>query len=98
MGEDTVATEQRNIRRQRVLKNGKIVFRNNMSVVDCVVRDMSATGARIACYDPAAVPSEFRLVLPADNTIRDVKVVWRRGALIGLRFTSEAKRAPPRKW
>ena len=84
--------------RSRVLKDAKIVLINNWSVVDCCVRDISETGARIRCADQLAVPNICRLVLTAENTMRDVQVVWRRGDDIGLQFTSEARRAPPRKW
>ena len=84
--------------RHKVLKDGKIVSMNFCSVVDCCIRDLSGTGARLRCKDQAAVPNEFRLLMPADQTIRDARVVWRRGDLIGVHFTGEAKRAPPRKW
>ena len=90
--------EKRRAVRRRVLKNGKIVMLNNWSVVDCCVRDMSDTGARIRCQDQAAVPNEFRLLIPHDNTIRNARVVWRRDDLCGVHFTSPAQPPPPRKW
>ncbi len=71
---------------------------NNWSVVDCCVRDISDTGARIRCDNPAAVPNVFRLMMPYDNSIRDVEVVWRGASLFGVTFTGPARRAPPRKW
>jgi hypothetical protein len=91
-------TNKRGARRTRVLKVGKIVTLNNWSVVDCCVRDWSETGARLKCADQLAVPNEFRLVMPGDNTIRDARVVWRREELLGVMFISAAKTAPPRKW
>jgi hypothetical protein len=97
MAQDGVANESRVARRQRVLKTGKILMPNNMSVIDCKLRDLSATGARLICEDQAAVPNHFRLVTPADNQQRDVEVKWRRGSEIGVHFTSETRRAPPRK-
>jgi hypothetical protein len=84
--------------RSRVLKDGKILVAGNWSVVDCTVRDWSATGARLRIHHQMAVPNDFRLMLPSDNSIRDVHVVWRREDDIGVIFTSDAKRAPPRKW
>lgn len=83
--------------RQRVLKGAKIVSMNRWSVVDCTVRDMSETGAKLICGDQAAVATEFRFLLPSDNSIRTAKVVWRRGDLLGIEFTSEKLRAPARK-
>lgn len=84
--------------RHRVLKDGKIVMMNNWSVIDCCIRDVSDTGARIRCRDPAAVPNAFRLLTPHQNTIREVEVVWRREDMCGLRFTGPPRTAPPRKW
>lgn len=91
-------SDKRRSARHRVLKVGKIVMLNNWSVVDCCVRDISATGARIRCQDPAAVPNEFRLLIPHDNTIRPAKVVWRRDDHCGIHFTGPPRTAPPRKW
>lgn len=84
--------------RHRVLKEGKIVMLNNWSVVDCSVRDLSDTGARIRCRDQAAVPTDFKLLLLAENRIRDAHVIWRKDDQLGLRFSGEWKTAPPRKW
>ena len=83
--------------RARVLKGAKIISMNQWSVTDCVIRDMSATGARIVCGDQMAVANEFRFLVPSDNTICTAKVVWRRGDLLGIQFTSEKTRAPVRK-
>ncbi len=81
----------------RVLKGAKIVSMNQWSLVDCTVRDMSETGAKIICGDQAAVANEFRFLLPSDNSIRTARVVWRRGDMLGIEFTSEKSRAPVRK-
>ncbi len=97
MGQDNQVDNQRIARRQRVLKQGKIVFFNNLSVTDCTIRDLSETGAKVICGDQMAVPNEFRLVVLMDNTIRDVQVAWRRENMLGVRFTSAGKPAPPRK-
>ena len=93
-----IAENKRNAQRLRVLKQGKILLSNNMTVIDCTVRDLSETGARILCSDPGAIPNEFRLVLTADRTMRDVKVMWRRPDQIGVHFTSEPRKAPLLKW
>jgi len=90
--------EQRIARRQRVLKQGKILLPNGMTVIDCTVRDMSATGARLIVGDSGAIPNVFRLVLTADRSMREVKVVWRRPEQLGVHFLSEPKKAPLLKW
>ncbi len=84
--------------RSRVLKDGKIVTGALQSVIDCCVRDISATGARLKCLHAASVPNEFKLMLPGENTIRGARVDWRKEELLGIAFTSDPRPAPPRKW
>ncbi len=96
--EDTLTANKRNSPRLRVLKQGKILLSNNITVIDCTLRDMSQTGAKLICPDAGAIPNEFRLVLPADRSMRDAKVMWRRPEMVGVQFTSEARKAPLLKW
>jgi PilZ domain len=84
--------------RQRILKSAKIIHKNQWSVVDCSVRDISATGAKIQCDDQMSVPNEIRFLLISDNTIRDAKVAWRRSGFLGIHFTGPPERAPARKF
>jgi hypothetical protein len=83
--------------RARVLKGAKIVSFNHMSVMDCTVRDLSGTGAKLLCADPISVANVFRLMLPAENSIQDARVVWRRDGMLGIEFTSEKTKAPLKK-
>jgi hypothetical protein len=80
--------------RQKVLKTGKIVLPGDLTVVDCTIRDVSDTGARLEVGDPAAIPARFRLVQLATNTMRDAIVMWRRDRLIGVAFITAPRRAP----
>ncbi len=98
MSEEDKNKELRIARRNKVLKAGKILAPGNLAVVDCTIRDMSETGARIVAGDQMAIPNAFRLVVPMDNIMREAIVKWRRGTLVGIAFTGEAKRPPPRKW
>lgn len=84
--------------RHRTLKAGKIVLAKSGGVVDCTVRDISDTGAKLLCGDQAAVPNEFQIYLPGDRTIRDARVVWRRDMMLGIIFIGEAKPAPLRRY
>lgn len=97
-GPELPEANKRVARRQRVLKQGKMLLANNMTVVDCTIRDLSPTGARVLCSDPGVVPNEFRLVFIAERQMRDVKVVWRRPEQMGVHFTSELRKAPLLKW
>jgi hypothetical protein len=92
-------TESRAARRLKVLKTGKAVFNNGASVLSCTVRDLSETGAKLLFGEPLSnLPENFRLIFPQDNTSREARVMWRKGVSIGVQFTSDVKRAPPRKY
>jgi PilZ domain len=90
-------TNNRISNRARVLKGAKIISFNHMLVLDCTVRDLSVTGAKLMCADPLSVANTFRLMLPAENSIQDARVVWRREGMLGIEFTSEKTKAPMRK-
>ncbi len=90
--------ESRAAKRLKVLKTGKVVFNNSLSVLTCTVRDLSDTGAKLVFGDAAFdMPDDIRLIFPQDNTMRDAKVMWRKGSSVGIHFTSELRRAPARK-
>jgi PilZ domain len=95
----TIVAEEnkRGAPRARVLKGAKILALDRWTVVDCTVRDISETGAKLLCGDPMAIANEVRFLLPTENTIRNARVVWRRETMIGIEFTSEKTRAPARK-
>jgi hypothetical protein len=71
--------------RQRVLKAGIMEF--NGGTIDCVVRNVSETGAALEVASPVGIPSEFNLVISRDRTHR-CQVVWRKEKRIGVRFGS----------
>jgi hypothetical protein len=86
--------DKRNARRQRMLKDAKIITTNERSVIDCVVRDISDTGAKLRCGDQVAVPKEFHLFLPQSRFFREARTVWRRGNEIGIVFTGDQLTPP----
>jgi hypothetical protein len=86
--------DKRRVRRQRVLKEGRIVTLDTQSVVNCVVRDLSATGARLKCGDQVAVPNAFHLQVGHERTMRPARAVWRRGNEIGIVFAGEPVPTP----
>ncbi len=98
MGLPMTSTDSRVAKRSKVLKAAKIIFNKSQSIMDCTVRDMSTTGARLICREPHLIPDDIRFILTQDNTIREARVMWRRGELMGIHFTSEPERAPARKF
>ena len=77
--------EKRNALRQRTLKQGRVVV-NGLSTLDCMIRNMSLTGARISVPNPAALPDQFTLLIGSEGLKRDCEVMSRTGNAAGLRF------------
>lgn len=78
--------ERRQISRERTLKAGKIAFNHDSSVIDCVIRNRSATGACLQVESPLGVPDRFDLVLEADHARKPCRVIWRGQKRIGVAF------------
>ena len=76
--------EKRASLRNRVLKAGSIEF--DGGAINCVVRNLSSTGARLDVATPAGIPERFTLILPADGYHTYCTVVWRKEKQIGVTF------------
>ena len=70
--------------RRRIFKAGQIQF--GPSTVDCIVRDISATGARIVVKSPTWFPARFVLAVASDGISKPCHIVWRSDGQIGLAF------------
>jgi len=70
--------------RHRVLKAGSIEFSDG--VIDCVVRNISETGAALEVASPLGIPETFNLVIPGDHGSRRCQVAWRKDKRIGVAF------------
>jgi hypothetical protein len=54
---------------------------------DCLLVDISDTGARLELAAPAAMPETFRLLLSAGGEVRrECRVVWRSATQVGVQF------------
>jgi hypothetical protein len=98
MEQDHAKPNARTAQRRKVLKTGKALLPGGFSVMDCVIRDVSDSGARLEVGDPLSLPDRFRLVCIQDNTMREVLVMWRREGRAGVAFEGPERRAPLRKW
>ncbi|MDP4006791.1 PilZ domain-containing protein [Methylobacterium sp. NEAU K] len=88
-------TEHRKEGRQRVFLKGRILFNNGASSFDCLVRDMSSSGARLVMSDATTLPESFDLYIPQkDRTYRST-LRWRREDGIGVTFADESRPAAP---
>ncbi|KQP29054.1 PilZ domain-containing protein [Methylobacterium sp. Leaf100] len=87
-------SEHRREVRQRTFLKGRILFNKGASSMDCLVRDMSASGARLALSETTTLPESFDLYIPQkDRTYRST-LAWRRADGVGITFLDEAVPAP----
>ena len=83
--------DRRRRSRRKVLRGGKTFWPNGDSA-DCVVHNVSATGARLSLV--GSVPNTFTLLVDGDSIRRPCWVTWRKENLVGVRFEVDADFAP----
>jgi len=79
-------TESRRTLRQRTFKGGSITLPTG--TVECLVRNISATGALLELNGPALVPNDFDLIIKPETLRRCCQVIRRDGHHLGVRFLS----------
>lgn len=92
-----MSIEQRRQPRLRVFLKGRIQFNNGASSIDCLVRDMSARGARLLLSETATLPERFDLFIPQKDRTYRAFLRWRREDGIGVTFDgaeAEASQEP----
>ena len=65
---------------------GNAVIRGPGLNTECVVRDLSASGAKIQVRASVQLPEEFNLLFLEANTSRHVLLKWREGDFAGVAF------------
>ena len=70
--------------RVRVNKPAKIDHGGDK--IDCIIRDISATGAALEISNIVRVPDNFTLIMPEERLRLPCHVVWRREFRIGIAF------------
>jgi hypothetical protein len=92
MTEPDTTIERRREPRLRTLLTGIIALDHN-STFDCVIRSLSAHGARIAIADAHRLPETFDLVIPHHRQTHRAALLWRHGEQAGL-VLSDSDRPP----
>ena len=73
--------------RKSLRQPGWITFEGGFAARECIVEDLSATGAKITVDEPIVLPASFRLAFARDaRTGRNCEVIWRRGQTVGAKF------------
>lgn len=85
------AAKQTRPLRNRVLNGGKLIVSDGQGLIDCVVRDMSDTGARVRLSNPTLLPMKLELLIVKSNMVYPAEVRWNRNTEAGLQFTGPGK-------
>jgi hypothetical protein len=76
--------EKRTSQRHRASRAGTIEF--DGGAINCVVRNLSSTGARLDLASPVEIPDHFILFLREDGHHTSCRTVWRKEKRIGIVF------------
>jgi hypothetical protein len=78
--------ERRTSSRHKSFLQGRVYYNNHCSSVDCLVRDVSDTGAKLVFGEAVTIPDVVELYLSNKDETRRAKVQWRKGHEMGVGF------------
>ncbi len=81
-----IMVEARRGERVRALLRARIIFNNMNSTIDCTIKNISATGAKIALANTVSVPADFDLEVPQRGRTFRARIVWRDAEALGVTF------------
>jgi PilZ domain len=82
------ASERRRSSRRNVTLGGRLFFGLAGLSLDCIIRDLSDHGARVAVPSAAwKAPKEIHLLSLREGRVYSGDVVWNRGRYLGLDFS-----------
>jgi hypothetical protein len=79
--------ERRTYPRRELELTSRVYFEPGNRTVECVIRNLSADGARIVLADPTILPTNVALFVEP-GACRNARVRWRIGLEAGLQFTA----------
>ncbi len=89
--------ERRRSVRNKSFLRGCVYFNKRRGALDCLIRDLSDSGARIIFSDSVSVPDVVDLYIPQKERTVRARVQWRHGYEIGLDFpaSTRTQESPP---
>jgi hypothetical protein len=81
-----------------------VMYNNKNSTLDCAIRNISETGARLVLSDSVTLPQEFDLHVPHRGRTYRARLRWRDADSVGVELfaneeavaAAERDRAPPK--
>src|SRR5262245_50504487 len=86
--------ERRNSARQKSFLQGRILFNNRRSVIDCLIRDISSDGARLIVSQTGIIPDVIDLYIPQKEETLRARVQRRSDGEIGVAFIADTAAVP----
>ena len=80
--------------RLRTLLPALIERSDGAGQLQCLIRDLSDTGAKLQISEAVTLPTNFRVSIPKLNRQHEARIRWRRGDMMGIEFDPDA--APQR--
>jgi hypothetical protein len=77
------------LRKRTRLRSGKVLAKDNGFIVECLIHERSAEGARLQLSRMVEVPDRICLFDDAQGAICAAEIVWRRRHQLGIRFKPE---------
>jgi hypothetical protein len=77
--------ERRRHERPHVVEMGRIDT-GSPHLTSCIVRDLTAIGARLMVADAEALPEHVRLILQPSGYVTRARIVWRGEGCCGVEF------------
>lgn len=84
-----MTVEARESARGRVLLRGELVWGHGAFTADCVIRDLSSTGARVRLGAAQPVPSRVYLIDARAPVAYEALIAWKNMPDLGLKFVLE---------
>jgi hypothetical protein len=91
-----MAEEPKAAIRQRTFLKGTVYYDNRRASVECTIRDISESGARVTFEHPAVVPDNVELYIPHKQQTLRGRVERRAPNEIGIAFEVERSAEPRR--
>ncbi len=82
---DRIRNRRRDLRR-RTLKRGLLILNQGYSTVNCIIRDVSVSGVRVAVEGRFLAPDKMELMVADTDKRRPVEKRWQRDDQLGLMF------------
>ncbi len=78
--------DKRRLDRVRTILAAQAILGRGLPDIDCQIKDLSDTGARLYVDSKTFLPEQFELRIPKKNVSRVAQVRWRNGTLVGVQF------------